>query len=182
MSKGHLRNSAVPCSIFDIQYFYAVTNTSPKHPLCQVCIKITAYGGVGLSLLHYLKVVEKVVKLDMSLGITALAHLSIGTKGIVLFGSQSQKRKYLVPAAVGEMIFSYALTEPKTGSDAQNIETTATLSDDGEYYVLTGQKAALENCVQKQRHQQSAALGPGECKTHTLYDPRRASALRKEDF
>jgi acyl-CoA dehydrogenase family protein 9 len=104
-----------------------------------------AYGGVGLSLPQYLKVVEEVVKLDMSLGITALAHLSIGTKGIVLFGNQAQKRKYLVPAAAGEMIFSYALTEPKTGSDAQNIETTATLSDDGQYYILTGQKTYITN-------------------------------------
>jgi acyl-CoA dehydrogenase family protein 9 len=104
-----------------------------------------AYGGVGLSLLQYLKVVAEVVKLDMSLGITALAHLSIGTKGIVLFGNQAQKRKYLIPAAAGEMIFSYALTEPKTGSDAQNIETTATLSDDGEYYILTGQKTYITN-------------------------------------
>ena len=103
------------------------------------------YGGVGLSLLQYLKVVEEIVKLDMSLGITALAHLSIGTKGIVLFGNQAQKRKYLIPAAAGEMIFSYALTEPKTGSDAQNIETTATLSDDGEYYILTGQKTYITN-------------------------------------
>jgi acyl-CoA dehydrogenase family protein 9 len=104
-----------------------------------------AYGGVGLSLLQYLTVVEEVVKLDMSLGITALAHLSIGTKGIVLFGNQAQKRKYLVPAAAGEMIFSYALTEPKTGSDAQNIETAATLSDDGGYYILTGQKTYITN-------------------------------------
>jgi acyl-CoA dehydrogenase family protein 9 len=104
-----------------------------------------AYGGVGLRLLQYLKVVEEVVKLDMSLGITALAHLSIGTKGIVLFGNEAQKKKYLVPAAAGEMIFSYALTEPKTGSDAQNIETTATLSDDGKDYILTGQKTYITN-------------------------------------
>ncbi len=104
-----------------------------------------AYGGVGLRLLQYLKVVEEVVKTDMSLGITALAHLSIGTKGIVLFGNEAQKKKYLVPAAAGEMIFSYALTEPKTGSDAQNIETTATLSDDGGYYILTGQKTYITN-------------------------------------
>ena len=104
-----------------------------------------AYGGVGLRLLQYLKVVEEVVKTDMSLGITALAHLSIGTKGIVLFGNEAQKKKYLVPAAAGEMIFSYALTEPRTGSDAQNIETTATLSDDGGYYILTGQKTYITN-------------------------------------
>jgi acyl-CoA dehydrogenase family protein 9 len=81
----------------------------------------------------------------MSLGILALAHLSIGIKGIVLFGNEEQKRKYLVPAASGEMIFSYALTEPRTGSDAQNIETSAILSEDGNHYVLNGTKTYITN-------------------------------------
>ena len=81
----------------------------------------------------------------MSLGILALAHLSIGIKGIVLFGNAEQKRKYLVPAASGEMIFSYALTEPQTGSDAQNIETVATLSEDGKHYILNGTKTYITN-------------------------------------
>ena len=103
------------------------------------------YGGVGLSLRQYLHIVESLVSKNMSLGILALAHLSIGIKGIVLFGNEDQKRKYLVPAASGEMIFSYALTEPQTGSDAQNIETTATLSEDGRHYILNGTKTYITN-------------------------------------
>ena len=103
------------------------------------------YGGAGLSLLEYLKVVEAIAPFSLSLGITALAHLSIGVKGIVLFGSEAQKRKYLPRAAAGEAIFSYALTEPKTGSDAQHIETLATLSDDGGGYILSGQKTYITN-------------------------------------
>ena len=103
------------------------------------------YGGVGLSLRQYLHIVETLVSKNMSLGILAIAHLSIGIKGIVLFGNEEQKRKYLVPAASGEMIFSYALTEPRTGSDAQNIETIATLSDDGDHYVLNGTKTYITN-------------------------------------
>jgi acyl-CoA dehydrogenase family protein 9 len=63
----------------------------------------------------------------------------------VLFGTDGQKEKYLVPAATGEMIFSYALTEPKIGSDAKNIETWAALSDDGRYYILNGQKTYITN-------------------------------------
>jgi acyl-CoA dehydrogenase family protein 9 len=82
---------------------------------------------------------------ERALGILVLAHLSIGIKGIVLFGNEEQKRKYLVPAASGEMIFSYALTEPHTGSDAQNIETTATLSEDGQHYILNGTKTYITN-------------------------------------
>jgi acyl-CoA dehydrogenase family protein 9 len=103
------------------------------------------YGGVGLSLQQYLHIVESLVSKNMSLGILALAHLSIGIKGIVLFGNAEQKRKYLVPAASGEMIFSYALTEPQTGSDAQNIETVATLSEDGKHYILNGTKTYITN-------------------------------------
>jgi acyl-CoA dehydrogenase family protein 9 len=103
------------------------------------------YGGVGLSLNQYLHVVETLASQNMSLGILALAHLSIGIKGIVLFGTEDQKRKYLSPAASGDMIFSYALTEPQTGSDAQHIETVATKSEDGRHYLLNGTKTYITN-------------------------------------
>lgn len=104
-----------------------------------------AYGGLGLSLPQYLRIVEDVATQNLDLGFTALAHLSIGTKGIILFGTEKQKRKYLGPAASGNMIFSYALTEPRIGSDAKNIETTAVLDDGGEYYILNGQKTYITN-------------------------------------
>ena len=68
-----------------------------------------AYGGVGLNLLQYLKVVEEITSRDLALALISLAHLSIGCKGIVLFGSEQQKQTYLVPAAAGEMVFLYAL-------------------------------------------------------------------------
>ena len=103
------------------------------------------YGGLGLSLPQYLRIVEDVANQNMDLGITALAHLSIGTKGITLFGTEEQKRKYLVPAASGQMIFSYALTEPRIGSDAKHIETTAFLDQSGEFYILNGQKTYITN-------------------------------------
>ena len=103
------------------------------------------YGGLGFNLWEYLKTIELMVKLDISVVLASLAHLSIGTKGILLFGSEQQKEKYLRPAASGETIFSYALTEPKIGSDAQNIETRAELSADGAYYLLNGQKTYITN-------------------------------------
>jgi acyl-CoA dehydrogenase family protein 9 len=103
------------------------------------------YGGVGLSLRQYLHIVETLASQNMSLGILALAHLSIGIKGIVLFGNEEQKRNYLVPAASGEMIFSYALTEPQTGSDAQNIQTVAAVSEDGNHFILNGSKTYITN-------------------------------------
>lgn len=104
-----------------------------------------AYGGVGLSLREYLRVLETVAARNIVLGFTATAHLSIGVKGIVLFGTEEQKKRYLPPAASGEMIFSYALTEPGTGSDAANIETRAVLSKDGTHYLLSGTKTYITN-------------------------------------
>lgn len=103
------------------------------------------YGGVGLSLRQYLKVVAEIAGKDLALVLVSLAHLSIGCKGIVLFGNEAQKEKYLFPAASGEMIFSYALTEPKIGSDAKQIESKAILSEDGKYYILNGQKTYITN-------------------------------------
>lgn len=103
------------------------------------------YGGLGLSLSDYLTIIEKAASFDMALAIIPLAHHSIGLKGILLFGNEEQKRKYLTPAASGEMIFAYVLTEPNTGSDAQHIETLATLSEDGSYYVLNGTKTYITN-------------------------------------
>ena len=103
------------------------------------------YGGVGLSIRQYLKVVEVMAGSDLALALISLAHVSIGCKGIVLFGNELQKEKYLVPAATGEMIFSYALTEPNTGSDAKHIETWAKLSEDGSYYILNGTKTYITN-------------------------------------
>ncbi|MFW5694277.1 MAG: acyl-CoA dehydrogenase family protein [Alkalispirochaeta sp.] len=103
------------------------------------------YGGLGFTTSEYLYVVEAMAASDMALVLIPLAHLSIGLKGIVLFGNETQKQTYLTPAATGEMIFAYALTEPKTGSDAQHIETSATLSEDGTYYILNGSKTYITN-------------------------------------
>jgi acyl-CoA dehydrogenase family protein 9 len=120
----------------------------------------SAYGGAGLSLRRYLRVVEVVATESLALGFTSLAHLSIGVKGIVLFGNKQQKQHYLPKAASGEMIFSYALTEPQHGSDAKHIETTATLSEDGQYYVLNGRKAYITNANYAQAMTVFAQMDP----------------------
>jgi acyl-CoA dehydrogenase family protein 9 len=120
----------------------------------------STYGGAGLSLRRYLKVVEEVAAQSLALGFTSLAHLSIGVKGIVLFGNEHQKQYYLSKAASGEMIFSYALTEPKRGSDAKHIETTATLSEDGKCYILNGSKAYITNANYAQAMTVFAQMDP----------------------
>lgn len=103
------------------------------------------YGGLGLNLHEYLWLVERMVRLDLSVSLVSLAHLSIGTKGIEIFGNDLQKERYLVPAAAGDTIFSFALTEPLVGSDAQHIETRAELSEEGDYYILNGRKTYITN-------------------------------------
>ncbi|MBU0480299.1 MAG: acyl-CoA dehydrogenase family protein [Proteobacteria bacterium] len=103
------------------------------------------YGGVGLSLTNYLRVLKAMAGVDMALAIIPTAHLSIGVKGVVLFGTEGQKKKYLPKAASGEMLFAYALTESGIGSDAQHITTSATLSDDGSAYLINGQKSYITN-------------------------------------
>jgi acyl-CoA dehydrogenase family protein 9 len=103
------------------------------------------YGGQGLSLTQYLLVLQTLAGFDLALALIPTAHLSIGVKGIILFGTEDQKKRYLPRAACGEMIFAYALTEPEIGSDAQHITTTATLSADGQSYILKGHKSYITN-------------------------------------
>lgn len=103
------------------------------------------YGGAGLGLNGYLSVLAAIASTDMALALTPTAHLSIGLKGILLFGNENQKVKYLTQAASGEMVFAYVLTEPKTGSDAQHIDTSADLSEDRKHYILNGRKAYITN-------------------------------------
>jgi acyl-CoA dehydrogenase family protein 9 len=103
------------------------------------------YGGLGVDLVNCVRLVEEISALDVAVAIVFLAHLVIGIKGIELFGTEDQKRRYLPLAASGEMIFSYALTEPNFGSDARHIETRAELSGDGKYYILNGTKTYITN-------------------------------------
>ncbi|SMC22428.1 acyl-CoA dehydrogenase family member 9 [Desulfacinum hydrothermale DSM 13146] len=103
------------------------------------------YGGLGFNLWEYLEVIRELARRDLSVALVSIAHLSIGVKGIQLFGTEEQKAKYLPLAASGDMIFSYALTEPHIGSDAKHIHTTAVLSDDETHYVLNGRKTYITN-------------------------------------
>ena len=103
------------------------------------------HGGLGVSLVDCIRFVEEISAQDLASAVVFLAHLFIGIKGIELYGTEKQKRQYLPLAASGEMIFSYALTEPNFGSDARHIETKAELSGDGKYYILNGTKTYITN-------------------------------------
>ncbi|MFC1480991.1 acyl-CoA dehydrogenase family protein [Candidatus Neomarinimicrobiota bacterium] len=102
------------------------------------------YGGVGLSATAYCKVYEIVSQLDGSLPVTLGAHSSIGLKGIILYGTDEQKQKYLPDLAEGKKIAAFGLTEPGAGSDAASITTRAVQQPDGTW-ILNGQKVWITN-------------------------------------
>ena len=103
-----------------------------------------AYGGAGTSTTTYARVIQEIAGLDASLAVTLGAHQSIGLKGLLLFGTEEQKAKYLPRLATGESIAAFALTEPSAGSDAAAIQTRAEEQPDGSY-VLTGSKIWITN-------------------------------------
>jgi alkylation response protein AidB-like acyl-CoA dehydrogenase len=103
-----------------------------------------AYGGLGLDLISASFVGEQIA-INPSFGGSLGAHTSIGTLPLVYFGTEEQKARYLPRLASGELIGAYALTEPQSGSDALAARTTATLTADGKYYELNGQKMWITN-------------------------------------
>jgi len=109
-------------------------------------IKIpTQYGGLGLSQRSYVKAIGMVTSVDASLTCLLSAHQSIGVpQPLLKFGTQQQKDKYLPQLAQGA-VSAFALTEPNAGSDPANISTHADLSDDGESYILNGEKLWITN-------------------------------------
>ncbi len=103
------------------------------------------YGGYGFSASAYCRVTEEIGTIDASLGILIGGHQSIGMKGLLLYGSDEQKRLWLPPLASGDMIAAFALTEPEAGSDAASIRTTATFDEKENVFVLNGTKHWISN-------------------------------------
>ena len=102
------------------------------------------HGGAALSATGYARVMQEVSGLDASIAVTLGGHQAIGLKGILLFGTDDQKQRYLPKLATGEMVAAYALTEPGAGSDAAAIQTRAEKKEDGSY-VLNGSKLWITN-------------------------------------
>ncbi len=102
-------------------------------------------GGRGLTQTQYCRLLEVLGGHCASTALFVNAHHSIGPRAIVLFGTPEQKQQYLPKLASGEWISAFALTEPEAGSDAANVQTTATPTDDGRGYLLNGQKRWITN-------------------------------------
>src|SRR5439155_698301 len=103
------------------------------------------YGGLGLSQLSYMKAIELVSSVDGSVTALLSAHQSIGVpQPLKMFGSDAQKKKYFPRLAKGA-ISAFALTEPGVGSDPAAMETLAVPSEDGQAWILNGEKLWCTN-------------------------------------
>ena len=98
-----------------------------------------AYGGAGMDTLAYVLAMEEVNKVDASHGTIMSVNNSLFCHGIMHFGTEEQKQKYVTPVASGEKIGAYSLTEPMSGSDAGTMRSRAVR--DGDHYVINGTKS-----------------------------------------
>ncbi|MDQ6808773.1 MAG: acyl-CoA dehydrogenase family protein [Verrucomicrobiota bacterium] len=103
------------------------------------------FGGRGFSQRQYCKVLEEIGSRDASVSVFTNAHHSIGIRALLLFGTHEQKARWLPPLVSGEQLAAFALTEEQAGSDAANVQMTATPTDDGSAYILNGEKRYITN-------------------------------------
>jgi alkylation response protein AidB-like acyl-CoA dehydrogenase len=102
------------------------------------------YGGLGKDFITS-TLVNEGLGAGHSFSVAIAAHTGIGSLPILYFGTNEQKQKYIPKLGSGEFKGAYGLTEPNSGSDALSAKTTATLSADGKYYLLNGQKCWITN-------------------------------------
>ncbi len=103
----------------------------------------TEFGGLGLSMVEEVRVVQELGWTSPAFRSVFGTNVGIGSQGIVIDGTDAQKAYYLPKLASGELIASFALTEPEAGSDAGSLRTSARL--DGDHYVLNGTKRFITN-------------------------------------
>ncbi|MBX9624323.1 MAG: acyl-CoA dehydrogenase family protein [Gemmataceae bacterium] len=103
------------------------------------------YGGLGFNQQMYLKTMEVLGGHDASVAVFVNAHHSIGCRALVLFGTKEQQAEWLPGLLDGTKLCAFALTEPEAGSDAGNVQTVATPTEDGKAYLLSGLKHYITN-------------------------------------
>src|SRR3989338_383926 len=101
------------------------------------------YGGFGFSMMGYCRCMQEIATYDASIATMLMAHQSIGLKGIIMFGSEEQKRRLLPDLASGKKIACFAFTEPSAGSVAFSIKPRAVR--EGDHWVLNGEKIWITN-------------------------------------
>ncbi|MDP4827807.1 MAG: acyl-CoA dehydrogenase [Flavobacteriales bacterium] len=101
------------------------------------------YGGSGMDTVSYVLAMEEISKIDASASVCMSVNNSLVCWGLETYGSEEQKKKYLVRLASGQKIGAFCLSEPEAGSDATSQRTTAI--DMGDHYLLNGTKNWITN-------------------------------------
>ena len=102
-----------------------------------------AYGGIGLSMAQECEVAQVLGQTALAFRSVVGTNIGIGSQGILMDGTEEQKATYLPRIASGELIVSFALTEPEAGSDAASLKTRAIA--DGDHYLISGSKRYITN-------------------------------------
>ncbi len=119
----------------------------------------TKYGGAGMDVMSYAIAVEELSRVDGGVGVILSAHTSLGAYPIEAFGTEEQKKKYLIPLSKGKKLGAFGLTEVEAGSDASGTETVAEI--DGDYYILNGGKVFITNAPKADFYIIFAVTTPG---------------------
>ncbi len=102
-----------------------------------ICIPVR-YGGAGMDYISLGLACEELERVDTSARVIMSVHVGLNSLGLLQWGTEEQKQKYLVPQAMGQKIATYGLTEPAAGSDVLGIQSTA--RRDGDHWILNGEK------------------------------------------
>ena len=103
------------------------------------------YGGLGLTMEEECRTMFEFCRCSPAFRSAFGTNVGIGSQGLVMFGTQAQKDKWLPGVASGEVVTSFALTEPEAGSDSASVRTRA--ERDGDHYVLNGSKRYITNAA-----------------------------------
>jgi alkylation response protein AidB-like acyl-CoA dehydrogenase len=137
-----LKRIAPVAAAFDRSGEFPLDNIREMGRLGLMGIEVpVAYGGAGMDAISYVLAMIEIAAADAAHSTIMSVNNSLFCNGILQFGSEAQKQKYVRAIATGEAIGAYALTEPQSGSDASNMHARAVRSEDGSHYVINGKKS-----------------------------------------
>src|SRR6266849_1243616 len=131
------RNADIPREVIDgLGRVGVLGATAPKE-----------VGGRGFTQMANCRILEEIGRRCASTSVFVNAHHSIGIRALLLFGTHEQKQRWLPKLVTGEQLGAFALTEKEAGSDAANVQMTATPSADGSHFILNGEKRYITNAA-----------------------------------
>ncbi len=142
-----------------------------------------AYGGIGLDTLSYIIAVEEIARVDSSQAATVAAHNSLGQAPVLIYGTETQRKKFLPMMTTEKKLWAFGLTEPNAGSDSNNTESTAVLKDGN--WVINGKKIYITNAASPMSggvtvQSATGTLEDGRKELSVILVPRNTEGYRTE--